>query len=106
MASKISAPILRKTHHLMAQQTQADFVGVPFWRVHRRDLLLVAFFVAAFVIASLLVHPINVVDYSTFTGGIKAAWRGLSPYSVQGFFMPPWSLIPMTPLMLLPVTVC
>src|SRR5258708_38246496 len=105
MSSKISAPIHRKTHHPMAQQNQADSVGVPFWRVHRRDLLLTAFFVAAFVIASLLVHPINVVDYSTFTGGIKAAWQGRSPYSMTGFFMPPWSLIPMTPLTLLPVEV-
>src|SRR5258706_3474294 len=73
------------------------FQPLPTQRQYHHPLLLAVVFVGIFVVARLLVHPLNTLDYSTFTRGVKAAWQGDSPYSVIGYFMPPWSVLFLSP---------
>src|ERR1041385_7416891 len=78
------------------------FQPIPSGRYHH-PLWLAAIFIAIFLVAKLLVHPVNQLDYYTFTRGIHAAWEGNSPYSVIGYFMPPWSVLFLSPFASQPV---
>ncbi|HLY25799.1 MAG TPA: hypothetical protein VKQ72_05630 [Aggregatilineales bacterium] len=69
----------------------------------KRPLFLGAVFIVIFISARLVIHPFNDVDYYTFTHGVQAAWNGQSPYSVQGYFSPPWSIIFLTPVYRQPI---
>jgi hypothetical protein len=42
------------------------------------------------------------VDWHYFVDASRAMFTGRSPYEIEGFFNPPWVLIPLAPLTLLP----
>jgi hypothetical protein len=84
----------------MTNQTTSDDSRSPILSLHkhRRSILILLFFVAVYIAARLLIHPINVLDYYTTTRGVNAFLQGQSPYTVIGYFMPPWSVIFLAPL--------
>ncbi len=70
----------------------------PFWEQHKRTLFIVALFVTVFVAARLAIRPINSVDYGVYVRAVQAFWNGQSPFTVQGYYYPPWSIFFIAPL--------
>ncbi len=83
--------------------TSAPEAPPTFLDRHARDFFIIALFVVVFVAVRLTIKPINDTDYHTFSAGLDAFRRGESPYSVGGYFMPPWSTFFLYPLLGQPI---
>jgi hypothetical protein len=65
--------------------------------------ITVILIVALVILAAMVIFLPYGIDWSTyFRPAARAMLSGKSPYDVPGFFNPPWALIPLLPLALLP----
>jgi len=66
------------------------------------------FLVAVILIASIVISPLvpSAIDWRTvFRPATLEALRGRSPYTIPGYYYPPWALLPLVPFALLPEAV-
>lgn len=63
-----------------------------------RFLFIAALFCVIFISARLFIHPINNTDYLNSQTGLRAFWRGETPYVSALYYMPPWSAFFLAPL--------
>ncbi|MEP7287471.1 MAG: hypothetical protein ABI947_17070 [Chloroflexota bacterium] len=85
------------TQHLDPQNGDAE-APPSFWEIHSRQIFIVALFVVIFFAVRLTLKPINVIDYGVRINAIHAFLNGQSPYTVDGFYEPPWCIFIILPL--------
>lgn len=91
---------------MTTQETNAvkAAVGATTWlEAHKRSVFLVALFIVVFLTARFTIRHVNDSDYIVITSGIRAYWSGQSPYTVGGYFLPPWDILLLSPLVIQPV---
>ncbi len=64
----------------------------------RRIIFLLLLFIVTFVAIRLTIRPINTLDYDIHIVGLQGFWEGRSPYTVTGYYDPPWSIFILAPL--------
>jgi hypothetical protein len=57
-----------------------------------------AIFVVVFITTRLVIRPLNSLDYEIHIAGLQALWQGQSPYTITGYYDPPWSIFILAPL--------
>jgi hypothetical protein len=57
-----------------------------------------ALFIIMFVVVRVIIRPINSLDYEIHVAGLQQFWQGHSPYTVTGYYDPPWSIFILAPL--------
>jgi hypothetical protein len=82
----------------MTDIAQSDTIATSFWEKNKRGLFAAALFIVIFASTRLYIRPINSVDYEVHIHGLQAFWNGQSPYTVQGYYEPPWSIFLIAPL--------
>ncbi len=71
----------------------------------KRKIILIIIFTILFVLEIAVAYkylPIGVDFHGTFRPAPLAIFKGESPYEGYGFFYPPWTLLPLLPIALLP----
>jgi hypothetical protein len=64
----------------------------------QRALFLLSLLVVVFLAVRLTIRPINTLDYDIHIAGLQAFWEERSPYTVTGYYDPPWSIFILAPL--------
>lgn len=71
---------------------------------YQKSLLIILLFLILITLFTIFLPP--AVDWSNYYRPAAIAFiKGQSPYAIDGFINPPWVLIPMVPLLLLPESV-
>ncbi len=76
---------------------------VSYWEKRKRGLFNAALFLTLFICVRAFIRPINSVDYDVRRRALNAFWSGHSPYTVQGYYEPPWTIFIIAPLVNQPV---
>ncbi len=74
-------------------------------KLNRRDITHIVIFTILGVLIIALAYmylPVGVDYHGTFRPAPLALLRGESPYNGYGFFYPPWTLLPLIPIAILP----
>src|SRR5260221_14766386 len=75
-----------------------DVVEESFLETYKRPIFIVALFVVVFVSARVAIRPVNNTDYNSYVVGLDAFWQGQTPYTSVNYYMPPWSVFFLAPL--------
>jgi hypothetical protein len=87
----------------MIQSERTVGASPTFIERHARVIFLFVLFCVLFVLLRAAIRPINDTDYQITVKALQAFVSGQDPYAVQGFFMPPWSLVLLLPLSAQPI---
>src|SRR5262249_13757803 len=81
-----------------------DNVRSTSWiEAHKRSLFVAALFIVIFLAVRFTIQAKNDTDYAMHMRSIQAFWNGQSPYSIGGYFLPPWDIFFLAPLVNQPV---
>ncbi len=75
-----------------------ETASTSFVERYRRAIFIAALFGVVFFCARIAVRPVNTSDYNNYLPGLRAFWAGQSPYTSPEWFMPPWAVFFLAPL--------